>query len=164
MPILIDSQLVSGQRRKRLYWTNIPNIKQPEDKHIKFQDIVDSGFTYTDKAYCLTANYTKAYPADLFKSVRSQIFEPAIEGEGYFVKSNIVTINGYKRSDKNTVKVKGILDGWYNIRPMSVNECCRLQTVPENYMEGIKRNMAIKALGNGWTVDVIVHIFKNMIF
>lgn len=41
-PILIDSKLVSAQRRPRLYWTNIPNVKQPEDKGILFKDILDS--------------------------------------------------------------------------------------------------------------------------
>lgn len=39
-PIEINSNLVSAQNRKRLYWTNIPNIKQPEDKGILLKDIV----------------------------------------------------------------------------------------------------------------------------
>jgi len=39
-PILINSELVSAQSRERLYWTNIPNIKQPEDKHIYIDDII----------------------------------------------------------------------------------------------------------------------------
>lgn len=44
-------------------------------------------------------------------------------------------------------------------RKLTVRECCRLQTVPENYFEGIVSNtQAYKQLGNGWTVDVIVHI------
>lgn len=159
-PIMIDSQLVSGQRRKRLYWTNIPNVEQPKDKGIKFQDILDSGYVHTNKSYCLSANYTGAYPADLFKSVRSQVFEVATVGEGFCVENEVVTINGYKRSTKNTVRVPGIRDGWYNIRAMTVAECCRLQTVPIEYMEGTKKTAAIKALGNGWTVDVIAHILS----
>jgi DNA (cytosine-5)-methyltransferase 3A len=39
-PIMIDAALVSAQRRKRLYWTNIPNITQPEDKNILLKDII----------------------------------------------------------------------------------------------------------------------------
>lgn len=39
-PVMIDSALVSAQRRKRLYWTNIADIKQPEDKSIMLKDIV----------------------------------------------------------------------------------------------------------------------------
>ncbi len=42
-PILINSNLVSAQNRKRLYWTNIPNIQQPEDKNITMSDILLSG-------------------------------------------------------------------------------------------------------------------------
>ena len=40
-PITINSSLVSSQNRVRLYWTNIPNVSQPEDKNIKLSDILD---------------------------------------------------------------------------------------------------------------------------
>ncbi|NBH12718.1 DNA (cytosine-5-)-methyltransferase [Lachnospiraceae bacterium] len=39
-PIKIDSNLVSAQNRKRLYWTNIPGVTQPEDRGIMLEDIV----------------------------------------------------------------------------------------------------------------------------
>ncbi len=42
-PIMINSALVSAQQRKRCYWTNIPNVKQPEDKGILLKDIIISG-------------------------------------------------------------------------------------------------------------------------
>ena len=58
-PILIDSALVSAQSRKRLYWTNIPNIIQPEDKHIYLKDIIESGTVDRDKSYCIDACYYK---------------------------------------------------------------------------------------------------------
>ena len=64
-PIEINSALVSAQNRRRLYWTNIPNIEQPEDKGIVLKDIIESG--YVDdrmvdkgKSYCLTARYSGA--------------------------------------------------------------------------------------------------------
>lgn len=41
-PILIDSALVSAQSRKRLYWTNIPNVGQPEDRGILLRDILEN--------------------------------------------------------------------------------------------------------------------------
>ena len=41
-------------------------------------------------------------------------------------------------------------------------ECERLQTVPDNYTEGVSNTQRYKMLGNGWTVDVIAHIFKNI--
>ena len=60
-PIMINSALVSAQTRKRCYWTNIPNVEQPEDKGILVNDIlVGGGVSYTEKAYCVTASYDGA--------------------------------------------------------------------------------------------------------
>jgi len=58
-PIAINSSLVSAQNRQRLYWTNIPNVTQPEDKGLFLQDILEDGFVDRDKSYCLDANYWK---------------------------------------------------------------------------------------------------------
>ena len=56
-PIMINSALVSGQNRKRCYWTNIPNVTQPEDKGIMLADILDDAVSWQDKSYCMTASY-----------------------------------------------------------------------------------------------------------
>ena len=48
------------------------------------------------------------------------------------------------------------------LRRLSTSECERLQGVPNGYMDGFKPNEIYKALGNGWTVDVIAHIFKKI--
>ena len=58
-PIAINSRLMSAQNRQRLYWTNIPNVTQPEDKGIVLQDILEDGFVDRDKSHCLDANYFK---------------------------------------------------------------------------------------------------------
>lgn len=48
-------------------------------------------------------------------------------------------------------------------RKLSVKECCRLQTVPDTYFDGIVSNtQAYKMLGNGWTIDIISHIFNHL--
>ena len=52
-PIRINSKLVSAQLRDRLYWTNIPNVTAPQDKGIKLQDILTSGYTDREKARAL---------------------------------------------------------------------------------------------------------------
>ena len=57
-PIMIDAALVSAQRRKRLFWTNIPNVKQPEDRGIFLKDILEDGVG-EDKSYCVPATYHK---------------------------------------------------------------------------------------------------------
>jgi DNA-cytosine methyltransferase len=64
-PIEINSSLVSAQTRKRLYWTNIPNVSQPEDKGVVLRDIIESGYiddrmVNEGKSHCLTARYPGA--------------------------------------------------------------------------------------------------------
>ena len=51
-------------------------------------------------------------------------------------------------------------DGEYLIRKLTPLECERLQTLPDNYTEGVSNTQRYKAIGNGWTVDVIAHIFS----
>ena len=48
---------------------------------------------------------------------------------------------------------------WRKLTPL---ECERLQTVPDNYTEGVSNTQRYRMLGNGWTCDVIAHIYKNM--
>lgn len=52
-------------------------------------------------------------------------------------------------------------DGFYIIRKLTVRECMRLQTVPEEYVFPVSDSQAYKMLGNGWTVDVITHIMSH---
>lgn len=58
-PIMIDAALVSAQQRKRLFWTNIPGVTQPDDRGILLKDVIESGLVDRDKAYCIDANYFK---------------------------------------------------------------------------------------------------------
>jgi DNA (cytosine-5)-methyltransferase 3A len=58
-PVLINSALVSAQHRKRLYWTNIMGITQPEDKGILLKDILETGMCVREKSYCIGASYYK---------------------------------------------------------------------------------------------------------
>ena len=58
-PIMINSSLLSAQNRVRLYWTNIPNITQPNDLGIVLKDIIEDGVTDRTKSHCLDANYFK---------------------------------------------------------------------------------------------------------
>jgi len=48
---------------------------------------------------------------------------------------------------------------WRKLTPL---ECERLQTVPDNYTQGVSNTQRYKMIGNGWTVDVIAHILKNI--
>ena len=73
----------------------------------------------------------------------------------YEVRNGLITIKGKQYPIK-------LQDGYYIIRKLTVRECMRLQTVPEWYEFPVSDSQAYKMLGNGWTVDVIVHILKGL--
>ena len=58
---------------------------------------------------------------------------------------------------KDNVVVEGMT--WRKLTPI---ECERLQTLPDNYTEGVSKTQRYKMIGNGWTVDVIAHILKGV--
>ena len=67
-PILINSALVSAQSRQRYYWTNMPNIQQPEDRGIVLRDILEDSYdSERDKSYCIDANYFKGASVEQYK-------------------------------------------------------------------------------------------------
>jgi site-specific DNA-cytosine methylase len=52
-------------------------------------------------------------------------------------------------------------DGYYIIRKLTVTECCRLQTLPDDYCKAVSATQAYKGLGNGWTAEVIIHLLNH---
>ena len=82
---------------------------------------------------------------------------PSIEG-----KSVCLNSNGGGGGAKTGLYKIDLPDGEYIIRKLTPVECERLQTLPDNYTEGISNSSRYKALGNGWTVDVIAHILKGI--
>jgi DNA (cytosine-5)-methyltransferase 3A len=252
-PVLINSSLVSAQTRKRLYWTNIPNISQPSDKGLYLRDIlghsvdekyylsdmvterfqmVDSqsyvGTTAPDfrtigqrdlvygednKMGCLVATDYKQPKQILISQVdrliermdidMSIVTKPTIldvynkklvEGDKCNTltlphhnaqrliepKREIIQLNQAKESNsgrqpfqQNRVyDIDGVTPALMahksdlnintkpRIRKLTPIECERLQTVKDNYTEGVSDTQRYKMLGNGWTVDVIAHIFS----
>jgi len=73
----------------------------------------------------------------------------------YEVKDGLITIKGKQ------YKIK-LADGFYIIRKLTVTECCRLQTMPDDYCRAVSASQGYKGLGNGWTAEVIIHILKHM--
>lgn len=158
-PICINSSLVSAQNRIRYYWTNIPNINQPENKNILLKNIIEHGYVDKDKSYCVDANYFKGGNLkSYFDKYRRQLV---------FEKPHGNNKGGFNFKDKfNTLRTAtshgyAILDGikWRKLTPI---ECERLQTVPDNYTNYVSNTQRYKMLGNGWTVDVIAHILKGI--
>jgi site-specific DNA-cytosine methylase len=180
-PIKIDSALVSAQTRKRLYWTNIPNVEQPEDMGLMLSDVIMGGDVDRDKAYCLDANYFKGTTAGhYFSANRRQIVWkiPEATKKGYvecrngdcvdlnFIRSK--TRRGRLMIEKShTLSVAGtklckVTNDWF--RMLSPEECEELQTLPVGWTkaDGISRTQRLKMIGNGFTVNVISHILKNI--
>ena len=172
-PININSNLVSGQNRNRYYWTNIPNVNQPEDKNILLKDILESdvadkyyysekALSYLDrskinkrfanykdnkKAGCLTAVFSKSLPYNVY-----------VDRE----KSNCILANYGNMACVNYNKSQGqIVFSNKLIRRLTPTECESLQTVPKNYTNVCSNTQRYKMLGNGWTVDVICHILEH---
>ena len=73
----------------------------------------------------------------------------------------IYEVRDGKISIGNTWHPIKLRDGFYIIRKLTVRECMRLQTVPEEYVFPVSNSQAYKMLGNGWTVDVIAHIMSH---
>lgn len=133
--ININSSLVSAAFRNRYYWTNIPGITQPKDKGIKLQDILTSGYTDRDKARALLVSDSRPL-TDKQRMLRR------------YKDAGFTTIVWEKYGDNNS------------IRYLNQTELERCQTVPEGYTKSLTRNQAANVLGDGWTVDVIAHIFS----
>ena len=73
-----------------------------------------------------------------------------------------ISANGGGRGAKTGLYRIDLPDGDYIVRKLSPVECERLQTLPDNYTEGLPYTKRIKAIGNGWTVDVIAHILTGL--
>lgn len=143
-PIMIDSSLVSAQQRKRLYWTNIPNVEQPKDKGILLPDVID----FTQHKFRPVGDWVYSYWNDKMKI------------------DMLCTIDSKKSHTLTTSKTHPrnyYLDGsGYFYTNLTVNDWEILQTLPLNYVDSvdITQGAKYKAIGNGWTVDVIAHIMS----
>lgn len=182
--IVINSSLLSAQNRVRMYWSNIPDLSQPEDSGIKLQDVIENGYVDREKAYCIDANYSKGgNPAQYFDKSRRQLV---------FQSKDQLSKYAQERIDERKGQKTGVAYNWYNdriindkspalisnpgcwsaaggvvvldtpYRKLSVEECEVLQNFPKSYTTGISDTQRYKCIGNSWTVDVIAHIFKGL--
>lgn len=170
-PVRINSSLVSAQLRDRLYWTNIGNcyydllgyrfcdIPQPKDKKIMLKDILDSGYTDRLKSRALLVSDSR--PLKNQVRMLHRYIETGMTTI-VFSKKDILNLFKNKRQGWNEYKSNNEKIELPNnsIRYFSQLEMEKLQTVPTGYTEILTRNKAAGLLGDGWTVDVISHIFS----
>jgi site-specific DNA-cytosine methylase len=148
----INSELVSYQKRPRIYWTNIPNVKVPKDRNINFQDYKDTNFEYCKQ---FKVNKTPS---------RIKMWN---EGKGF---KGLGTCNNVTHSKKvNCLTRKqdrspnsGLIEFDGFCRFLTRKELEQAQCVPVGYTNMVSYNQAQDLLGDGWTIDVISHLLKNI--
>lgn len=143
-PVRICGSLVSAALRDRLYWTNIPpfsydllgrlisNIPQPKDKLITLQSILDSGYTNKRKHTCLNTS------------------------------SGVGGKQEYLINRNNTTGMITLIYESDRVRTVNQNELEKLHNIPKGYTKILNQKKAGDLIGDGWTVDVVTHIFKNI--
>ena len=151
-PVLINSADFSAQVRKRLYWTNIP-IGEYEPKNIVIKNILQNDIPrecVTDKInkYVFSNEYSGR---KIEKTTRNSIRTPE-------QKSRTIGTCSYDISSNAGICFK-IGNEYY--KPNQI-EFERLQTLPDGYTSVLPIKKAVFGIGNGWTVDVIAHIFKGL--
>ena len=148
-PIMIDSSLTSAATRKRLYWTNIPGVGQPEDLGITFgdireRDVPEGSIYYTDKGL----DWIRRHEKRTGKTLR-------IIGDSD--KMQMLEASMYKKYSSQ--RFFGIEDT-HGLRYITVTECERCMNVPDGYTDCCSNTQRYKQLGNGWEVNTITHIFR----
>ena len=177
-PIAINSNIVSAQNRYRLYWTNIP-FTMPKDKGLILADILEP-LEDLDPKYLAGDKLLKNYKGGDqlnpdYKSQANTVHDITKPGPTLCAGTHGYA-NGYIQSMDVRKKSKAIRSGgrgsydrheWDSVdnlhcRKLTPLECERLQTVPDRYTEEVSDTQRYKMLGNGWTVDVIAHIFGGL--
>ena len=167
-PVLIDSALVSHQRRKRLYWTNIPNIEQPKDLKLSLDQYFDPNLMYmkTFPAQIVGRrlntdgkrdDYNKSIPIQQYVEVRKA---DKVNTLTTVLKDNIIVWNNYPNTN-GRIPFSSIKNSneWRYLTP---EEYEVFQTLPPQYTAMLSKTQRYKAIGNAWTVDVISHIFSYL--
>lgn len=147
-PIVINSSVVSGASRPRLYWTNIPFSKIiPVD--VDMDDIIDWG----DMSYN-SASWHRWWVRKHHERL-SKRYSTILNDGGKAVCLIARQVNNW---DGNLVK--NPLGLYRFITPV---EGERLMTIPDNYTSSVAKSHRYKMLGNGWTVDIIVQLLRGMV-
>lgn len=188
-PIEINSSILSAQNRRRLYWTNIPLEKMPKDKGLLLQDILltegigiirnrNEYFERNQKAMGIVSSYykgadnhgmrtlvylTKEQVERAKESFSEKLFHTGnkrgnMKFPGAINKKSRCLVATTIKGSRNTIHIK---DG-DSIRILYPVECERLQTVPDNYTDSVSDTQRYRMLGNGWTIDIISYLLKNV--
>jgi len=169
-PIMINASLVSAQNRKRLFWIGKlvgdtykqVKIEQPKDKGILLRDIlepkVDERYYIKEKSNTIRVSGRGSGINDRHNWDTIRIGQIGNGGQGdriYSQKGKSVTLSANGGEGLINLKTQ-------QIRKLTPIECERLQSLPDNYTEGVSNTQRYKALGNGFNCEVIKHILTNL--
>lgn len=142
-PILINSSEFSAQSRKRLYWTNLPKYSWEVNDVPLSKVLFDLPFREIPK--CFYSNWGDKMRID----------------KG---------LNWVKNHKANCLTTKNCHTNQYLLnedktkcRLLTIEEYEKLQTLPVGYTEGVSNNKRFELVGNGWTLEVIKHLFKGLV-
>lgn len=153
-PVMIDSNLFTAQDRKRNYWTNIPIAPLPTSCDIVLKDIMDNNVDekyFYDKPFTYNGEDKKVQATlhinghDILKRVNNKNF-----------KSPTLT------SCRGGNLQKKVFDNG-RCRKLTPNEYRKLQTIPDWYKMNVSDSQIYNMCGDGWSIEVIKHIFKGLI-
>lgn len=150
--IHINSNLVSYQNRPRIYWANIVGVTKPHDKNVNFQDFKDTDYSYCDQ---FRVNKTPS---------RLKMWS---DGKGRNSIRSCANVTNSKKIMCLTTKQdrcpnSGLVAHGDFCRYLTSRELELAQTLAPGYTSVLSKNQREKVLGNGWTVDVIAHIFTAL--
>lgn len=147
-PVKINSSLVSAAKRNRLYWTNIPNVSLPAQVAVTFDDIHIPSETWMEEEKVLRISNWKAQQKPLKSAT--------LIGSG--AKLPCLTARGYNQYHSGMVL---ITDG-KRYRYLSNEEAEAAHNLPKGYTSICDDRERSRMIGNGWTVNVIAHIFRGL--
>lgn len=165
-PIMINSALVCGAERKRLYWVGKRNangtydtavVTQPTDKGIALRDIVLPAEMIPQRYWYTKYDFTvHAGDVKVKATIHLNGHRQAKEVYSLNHKCNTLLCDGNGGNLAKKVYQTG------RVRRLMPLEYERLQTLPDGYTAGVADSHRYTAIGNGWTVDVIAHIFTQL--
>jgi DNA (cytosine-5)-methyltransferase 3A len=153
-PILLDASLVSAQCRKRLFWTNIPNIPALVDREITIADILET--EYDPKKDCIARIVNRR-----LKDGKRH------DGDHSIPQTRVIELRKDRKTgtltsvQKDNVVVRKEGEST-SFRPLSPIECERLQGLPDNYTAGVCKTARYKAIGNAFHTEIIKHIINQI--
>lgn len=153
-PIMIDSNLFSAQDRKRNYWTNIPIAPLPTSCDTVLKDILDDN---VDEKYFYNKSFT--YNGDDKK------VQATLEMKGHDIIKRVNNKN-YKSPTLTSCRGGNLQKKVYDngrCRKLTPNEYRKLQTIPDWYKMNVANSHIYNMCGDGWTIEVIKHIFKGLL-